>query len=814
VKCSCVLFVAAALVLTAVPATAQLELRSLLEAAVRLEGIKGQRAFRSLDADGALPSTIELPVGEVHPRLTPLAPGFAAFYGHRRELASLLESHPEWRARWSPPRRLLVDRATESSRAPLYRERTGRSGRGTLIGVVDSGVDVEHADLRDAAGGTRVAWLLDLSRPPTGRHPEIEERFGCGGERACAVYSAADIDELIADDVAEDLPRDGVGHGTHVASLAAGDGSSSASGRYVGMAPEADLVVVRATRTAAAAVFDEDVLLATRFIFERAGALGRPAVVNLSLGSDFGAHDGTSSLERALAAFVGPDYPGRAIVVAAGNSGALYQGVTEDYPGPFGIHTEVHVTPGVDVRVPVLTVPTAGAAFTTGALELWITARHGDRLSVAFDAADGELVGSVEPGAVDSEESDDLSVSVINGIRSQGSAATDGAVAAVVLLDGRWPSGASFALRFHGYGTPRIWVQSATSAGTVGALLPRASKERTVTVPATSPSLIAVGATLNRASWEDATGAPVDVREHGALRDPLPDSMAYFSSAGPTANGLLKPDIVAPGAFVVGAMSAAADPRNGGRATMFNDPATCRWSASRNASCLVVDATHAIAEGTSMAAPLVSGAVALLLEGDPQLTQVDILHLLQAGARRLEGVVMVEQQAGPGALDLERTLEAASPRSGGRGEPSAATSHLTLSESYAHPDARWALQGLVSLRTADGGVADVDDGRLALNTSGQLEAFERIAPGLWRLNVAAPPRSGGQTLRLQVTLDGVSLLTRLVPIAVDRAVADAGFISRGGCSVGRGRSSEAFGWWILGAVVVLARRWGRQSFAR
>ena len=49
--------------------------------------------------------------------------------------------------------------------------------------------------------------------------------------------------------------------------------------------------------------------------------MGLPAVVNLSLGGDFGPHDGTSVLERGLSAFVGDDKPGRVIVVASGNSG-------------------------------------------------------------------------------------------------------------------------------------------------------------------------------------------------------------------------------------------------------------------------------------------------------------------------------------------------------------------------------------------------------------------------------------------------------------------------------------------------------------
>ena len=61
-------------------------------------------------------------------------------------------------------------------------------------------------------------------------------------------------------------------------------------------------------------------LLATRFIFDRADEAQQPAVVNLSLGSDFGGHDGRTALELGLASFVSANQPGRAIVVAQGDA--------------------------------------------------------------------------------------------------------------------------------------------------------------------------------------------------------------------------------------------------------------------------------------------------------------------------------------------------------------------------------------------------------------------------------------------------------------------------------------------------------------
>ena len=51
-------------------------------------------------------------------------------------------------------------------------------GTGAVVGIADTGVDVTHPDFLDAQGHTRVAWLLDLSSAPIGKHPDLETQFG------------------------------------------------------------------------------------------------------------------------------------------------------------------------------------------------------------------------------------------------------------------------------------------------------------------------------------------------------------------------------------------------------------------------------------------------------------------------------------------------------------------------------------------------------------------------------------------------------------------------------------------------------------
>src|SRR5215813_4908974 len=96
---------------------------------------------------------------------------------------------------------------------------------------------------------------------------------------------------------------------THEAGIAAGSGRATGAGlpagRYVGMAPGADLVIVKGTRGSGNGFSDTDIADGVRFVFERAAALGRPAVVNLSIGAESTAHTGHSAMEEMLSALVG-----------------------------------------------------------------------------------------------------------------------------------------------------------------------------------------------------------------------------------------------------------------------------------------------------------------------------------------------------------------------------------------------------------------------------------------------------------------------------------------------------------------------------
>jgi subtilisin family serine protease len=658
--------------------------------------------------------------------------------------------------------------------------------------MVDTGVDPTHADLRDARGQSRILYWLDFSRERAGLHPELEDALGCRNDpndeegTPCAVYTGSEVDALVADGDPSNDPGDFGGHGTHVASLAGGTGLGSTPARYVGVAPEASFIVARVARKGGG-IYDGDVLKAASFVFERADALALPAVVNLSLGTDFGGHDGTSPIERGLEGLVGEGRPGHAIVVAAGNSAGLLSGYATGAPEPLGVHTEVHVAEGSNALVPIITPPTS-EGITEGTIYVWITLRPGDALRLGVERQAGVVLDPVGPGNQAISDDGSVEVTVVNGVTSD-RGIPHGSYGAAVVIDGRFSSSDVFGMRLEGPASARLWVEGDAELSpehSIGPLLSRAQKEGTINLPATSPGLIAVGATVNRTDWVDFAGENVAMPAYAGQADLPLDSSAFFSAAGPNALGAMKPDLVAPGANVIGAMARGTDPRDPSTVAggMFDDHGACPESGYVP-GCFVVDDAHALTGGTSMSAPLVAGAVALLFERDPTLTQAAVRALLQAGARRIEGTAVDQRQLGAGALDLERTLEALDEGLAAL-VPGSAT-ELILSESFAHPDPNWPLEALLQIRDDQDHLVDgFEAGRLSVEVAGAHLAQHplRLAPGLWRFTVTAEAESGGTSLSIDVRFDGHPLAHATLPIAVDHALATTLPSARGGCGVG------------------------------
>ena len=172
---------------------------------------------------------------------------------------------------------------------PVQRPPLNLTGRGVLVGIIDSGIDYANPVFRNADGTTRIRNLWDQSlseNPPAG--------YLIGTE-----YTSEQINEALRQPTIEQrrqiVPSQDIsGHGTAVAGVAAGN-----SQEYRGVAYESDLIVVKLglprlngfPRTT-------ELMQAIDYVIRKALEYGQPIAINLSFGNTYGAHDGNSLLEQ------------------------------------------------------------------------------------------------------------------------------------------------------------------------------------------------------------------------------------------------------------------------------------------------------------------------------------------------------------------------------------------------------------------------------------------------------------------------------------------------------------------------------------
>ncbi len=473
----------------------------------------------------------------------------------------------------SRPMRRELDASLPETRANLvHTGPPGRRGAGVIVGIIDSGIDWRHPSFRRADGGSRILRIWDQRLTPVAG--EVSPgAFGYGVE-----YTRVQIDANLAG--APPVPVrhvDGGGHGSHVAGIAAGDGSAAGPASpggalrpaftFIGMAPEADIIAVANTIGAAGLGDSANTLDAANYIFAQANALGRACVINLSQGDYVGPHDGTSLLERGIDTLLGTR--GRAMVKSAGN--ALQDAA----------HAQGNVAAGGVLSMP-MRVTTGDSS--DDVVDIWYEGP--DRIGLSIIPPGGGATAVVNPGTtttlalpggnrvfIDSTLANPFNADNRIFLRLQ--RGTAAAIAA-----GTWQ------IRAHGQvvvvGRVHAWIQR--GHGPVF-LAPAVSIASTISIPGTGRRIITVGSYITK-------GAGVG------------DSSS-FSSRGPTRDGRLKPELCAPGQSIT---SANAD---GGAAAPYTGKS-----------------------GTSMAAPHVTGAVALMLQRRPTATITQIRNCLTRSARK------------------------------------------------------------------------------------------------------------------------------------------------------------------------------------
>lgn len=466
------------------------------------------------------------------------------------------------------------------------------TGNNVIVGIIDSGIDFWHRAFRnsDAAGTTRILSILDWTDNAGPSAP---------GFISSTVWTRAQINADLASGVPHSVVRqtDAGGHGTHVAAIAAGSLAPT------GMAPDADLIIVKTNGA------DAELSGGIDYIFQQAEALGRPCVINLSMGGQYGAHDGTGLVERHINKRLGT--PGHAFITSAGNDGDVDASATAT------------IAPGASAT---LTVTDAGQYTTaqqkSAGIDLWFP--RGGTLDASVTDWSGKVINLNQP-ATSTVITSDLSPGGFPFFLSYD--ATNPLNDKVrITMAGRYvgnaPPSGGWSLTLTNNGTTPVTYEGWALGGWRAPFTNANGRfAKTVGIPGTAQEAISVGA------YTTTTGG----------NNPTFGEIATFSAMGPTADGRIKPDISAPGVL----MNAASSQDVTGTPGINTD--LIRKS------------------GTSMASPMVAGAVAQLLERNGALTQEQIRRGLAETARTDaqtgQDATIPNNEWGHGKLDAQALLE-------------------------------------------------------------------------------------------------------------------------------------------------------------
>lgn len=473
------------------------------------------------------------------------------------------------------------------------------TGRGVVVGVQDIGFDLTHPNFYSAdMSQYRIKALWDqLSRDTIGS----------------TLYVGRDyVGREVLLELGHPIDGETQTHGTHTAGIAAGSGAerNGVVSPYRGMACDADLVLVDNAADNASLIDPKNYYkftyatdaLGFKYIFDYAERMHQPCVINFSEGSSQDFHGYDQLYYELLAKLIGP---GRIIVSSAGNDGArnsyIHKNIGKERAGAFIMGNEkrfsctakskqtftfrVSVYDNVAspqiVDISTVNVCNAQDSLLTDSLlvggkkYIWRVLAYPNSYDARETAYDFQLSSPSKLG-----DSPQVSLQVM------------GRDADIELY------------RMSGYMFPH----------SLDPVLDAGDCRYTIFSPSSSPDVICVGSTSYRTQFVNYLGEKkvYDSGQKG-IRSP-------FSAMGPTLDGRIKPDVMAPGQNIISSYSTffINNPKNVNasvksdvRHFKYNDR-TYAWNANA---------------GTSMSAPVVTGAIALWLQADPTLTPADCLEI-------------------------------------------------------------------------------------------------------------------------------------------------------------------------------------------
>ncbi|MPQ43449.1 S8 family serine peptidase [Clostridium tarantellae] len=177
----------------------------------------------------------------------------------------------------------------------------GLSGEGVLVGFIDTGIDYTHPAFKDTNGKTRIEYIYDLENNKIYDKDKINEALQNNDP-----YSIVPTEDI-------------AGHGSHVAGIACAGGNIDFDN--YGVAYKSSIIMVKITREKSlTAALSTQLMRGLKFLIDKSKELKMPLVINISLSTNDGAHNGSSLLEQYIQTITRLEKV--ALVVAAGNDGA------------------------------------------------------------------------------------------------------------------------------------------------------------------------------------------------------------------------------------------------------------------------------------------------------------------------------------------------------------------------------------------------------------------------------------------------------------------------------------------------------------
>jgi len=501
------------------------------------------------------------------------------------------------------------------------------SGKGVIVGIIDGGIYFQQPDFKNPDGTTRIRYIWDQpAASPTAK----PQPYNYGQE-----WSWIDINANKCTHIPPYLSSE-FGHGTCVAGIAAGNGRSLTYDtlRYRGVAYESEIIAVRVPLGGTSSSFLARIADAVDYIFKKADALGKPCVINTSVGTYWGSHDGRDLTSRIIDSLL-EQKKGRSLVAAAGNAGNV----------KFHARHEVNG----DSAVTYFKYNAANAATY---FEFWADTadlNNAEFVIGAVSAKTGSLVDTAQTEKLNVLRNFNIGVDrltrnlyVDNGNQLLGTIEAfvtpeKGGVYYVEVYITPVDVNPLLYWKFQTFGTAKLDFWATANSSILGTsdmldVLPNLiiksdyrfpdSLSTMVSSWQNSNSVISVANYDNRSGYFDIDSVYRDMK---LLDGDVPGKQHKSSSFGPTRDNRLKPDISAPGSTTI---------TTGDLRLINGTTGYPGYVGNANRFKVALGGKHIRNGGTSMASPVVAGIAALYLEKRPTARWDEIKTAIVNTAKR------------------------------------------------------------------------------------------------------------------------------------------------------------------------------------